>query len=246
MPAAARRRALGRRRRMSQRVRQYKNVIPSLAAARRVHYCVAPPAPGGALRCIAGYGAALRREERRRARCVRRTPAPGGPFMRAKTKLTIAKRERASLPRAPLAAACRGVRTRSAAAQHAERAQGRRAAAGCARSSCAAAPHARGVFARAPPPPPQQQPWRPAPAPRPRCSRGWRNSACGAPACALRLHLRAAPDAPCFAFCVLRLFSRACVCVRSRPKNVGEVACQEEVVATLSKSIETANVRAAA
>ena len=30
----------------------------------------------------------------------------------------------------------------------------------------------------------------------------------------------------------------------SRPKNVGEVACQEEVVATLSRAIETANVRA--
>lgn len=29
----------------------------------------------------------------------------------------------------------------------------------------------------------------------------------------------------------------------SRPKNVGEVACQEEVVATLTKSIETANAR---
>jgi hypothetical protein len=35
-----------------------------------------------------------------------------------------------------------------------------------------------------------------------------------------------------------------CFLRRSRPKNVGEVACQEEVVATLSKAIETANVRA--
>jgi hypothetical protein len=52
----------------------------------------------------------------------------------------------------------------------------------------------------------------------------------------------AAPDAPCFAFCVFAFPPR----VRSRPKNVGEVACQEEVVATLSKSIETANVRARA
>jgi hypothetical protein len=71
----------------------------------------------------------------------------------------------------------------------------------------------------------------------------------GVPLARVRLRLRpqCASDAHSASpLCVFFAFFALCVCarVRSRPKNVGEVACQEEVVATLSKSIETANVRA--